>query len=143
MAKVREPVYVALNIWKGVRVLMGAQYALLFCVLLYSAYFWPYCLAATPFILSLIYRDWRHHVSHAADSAVVALLWRSDGVWRLRRADGSVVNARLLSGGWVQPFCLVLPFRTDDGRCSVILFRQAVNELAFTRLFIRLRADYF
>lgn len=82
---------------------------------------------AAAFSIGLLVIAWslRHHLRlHAWRSsprAIVGLRVNQDGEWKLQQRDGKQFDARLLADSVVHPNLILLRFRTEHGRLSVVL----------------------
>jgi hypothetical protein len=70
--------------------------------------------------------------------AVVHVVWEAEGHWTLLYADGTAHAAELLPGAYVHPQLVVLNFRTETGKRSVVLLRDSVDAATLRRLRARL-----
>lgn len=90
-------------------------------------------------VLFAFHRNLRLYALQDHPQAVVSLVWSMDGVYRLRLADGRSVAARRLDGGVVWSWLVVLPFRAERRRLTVVALPDNTAPDAFRRLRARLR----
>jgi len=81
------------------------------------------------------------HVSLAHARAVVRLILTRHGQWRLVTAGGAEHSAELQGDSYVHPWLIILNFRLNKARTSVVLFPDSLHAEDFRRLRVRLRTQ--
>jgi hypothetical protein len=70
--------------------------------------------------------------------SVVHVIWEEEGHWTLLQGDGTAHAAELSPAAYVHPQVVILNFRSEGGRRSVIMLRDSVDPTTLRRLRARL-----
>ena len=102
--------------------------------------------AAIAAIVPLVILSYLHHhrlqVRRRAGQAVTALHWDSGNHWRLTLQAGCTIAAALLPGVFIQPWLVILRFKTEYGRTAcVVLLSDMLDPDDFRRLRVRLLTE--
>lgn len=83
----------------------------------------------------------RKHVLRAGNWEIVEILWDKQGRWYIAGKDGFMNTCKLMPSTYVSTWLVILNFKGNDGRKSVILFRDALDSETFRELRVRLNLE--
>ena len=103
--------------------------------------FWLLLVATATALFSLSSSLGRH-ASRNHPQAIDRLVWSTDQQWFLYTAERNRYRATLLPPAFVQPYAVILSFRTDTGQTShVFLIPGMLSDEAFRKLRVRLQLE--
>lgn len=84
----------------------------------------------------------RRDVLRRDPDAIGALVWEEGNRWQLTLRSGEEINAVLRPFVFMQPWLVILHFRSDDGRAAhLVLLPDMLDRETFRRLRVRLLID--
>ena len=102
----------------------------------------PAIAVIAPFIVYSYLHHHRLQVRRRAARAITALRWDAGNHWRLHLRSGNTVAAYLLPRVFLQPWLVILHFRTEQGRtASVVLLSDMLEPDDFRKLRVRLLTE--
>lgn len=66
---------------------------------------------------------------------------KSDGHWLISLKDGNSLEANLLAETWVSVWLIILQIETHQGKQSILLCRDSLDEDSFRQLRVRLKLN--
>lgn len=96
-------------------------------------------LALVGVVLLSLHRAWRRHLG---TRRVTDAVWRADGSWELKTADGHTHDAGLAPQAYVSAYAVVLRFELERGGTrALVILPDSLDGESFRRLRVRLRLE--
>ena len=96
---------------------------------------WLRSLIALGVLLSL----WLNVRRSRAETEIIGLRIKPDVAWDLHTREGPIIEASLLGSSLVNPWFVLLHFRAEKKRYSLLICRDSLNAEEFRRLRVTLR----
>lgn len=133
------PVFITVKTSRWLKIWLYLVHLPAIPVIVMSNLIWP-ARSILIFAVSLsLYFSIRNYVLLRGRNSIVRIMLNDADEWRLSTGQGDTINATLLPAAMVHPLLVILPFRSQGGKYTVILTPDVINSDLLRRLRVRLK----
>ena len=133
------PVFIIVKASRWLKIWLYIIHLLAVLVILMTGLTWPVKYLLIFICCTGLFYVIRNYILLTGKNSIIRLLLNHVDEWWLTTAQGDTVNATLLPGALVHPMLVILPFRSQSGKHTVILSPDVINNDMLRRLRVRLK----
>lgn len=133
------PVFIIVKASRWLKIWLYIIHLIAVPVILITSLAWPVKYMLIFICCISLFYSLRNYIQLTGKNSIVRLILNDADEWWLTTAQGDTLDATLLPGALVHPMLVILPFRSQNGKHTVILSPDVINNDMLRRLRVRLK----